>query len=182
MTFLLYWQQDRNTTRGWPCLTACIRSLSHCSQCLCVAFILTQFFAFHRSEAGRVFLPERVLPDPLSLWLGGVRLNRNCCAFSIRWNYRCVRGGVLLFRASCQSWGHFLRVWAPLLCFVWTWWGIFDSASRETNKDVVGHSFYLFIFFFHPSTPLPRSRNDRFLSQRDIPMIWRSRNARSSAR
>lgn len=197
----------KKDTRGWPggghghgdtddsVLTACIRLILQCgglllalqlvvssplqpvSLCfLCFVAVLS----FPLQESGQSIFSERVLPVPLSPWLGGVRLKRNCCAFSIRWNYRCVRGGVLLLCASCQSWCHFPRVWAPLLCFVWTWWGIFDSANRETNKDVVGH--YFFFFFPLLSSLLFRSRTIRFLSQRDFPMIWRLRNALSSAR
>lgn len=59
--------------------------------CVFVCFLSSRFlFRARRSrKACRVL---RWFSVPLSPWLGGVRHKGNCCALSIRRNYRCVRG------------------------------------------------------------------------------------------
>lgn len=61
--------------------------------------------------------------------------------FSIRRNYGCVGGGVRFPRVGSPSWRHFPRAWDPLVYFVGTWWGFFDSANLKTNKDTFGVCF-----------------------------------------
>lgn len=124
--------------------------------CICCSF------APQSTSGGRALFRSPLL----SPWLGGVRLKGNCCALSIRWNYRCVRGCALSLRHSCQSWGHFRRVWAPWLCFAWTWWGIFDSGSavgKQTRTRLGSGTIFL------PSSLLSPSCTERFSTRRDFP-------------
>lgn len=67
--------------------------------------------------------------------------------FSIRWDYRCVRGcGSSLRQLSVMRSLPAGVSWAPWLCFVWTWWGIFDSGSAvgKQTRTCLGVGDYFF--------------------------------------
>lgn len=126
-----------------------------------------------------------------SSWLGGVLHKGSSCSPPIRWNCRCVDGGVCVRVCVCflvfpcravtrdaTSGG----VGAPCLCCAWMCWGVFDrrggggtagrkrgtwSASGTVASPAPFTSLVLFFFFFFSSTQRPRVSLARFSNPGD---------------
>lgn len=117
---------------------------------------------FKLSTAGRRaehFQRESVFFRIPSPWLGGVRLKRNCCALSIRRNYRCVRGCAPSLRqpsvmmslpAGCELRSSALYGHGG---------GFLTAPVGKETRTCLGSGT---IFFFIPSSLLSRSCTDHF--------------------
>lgn len=92
------------------------------------------------------------------------------------------QGGVRLLPASCQSWGHFLRVWSHGSALYGRGGGFFDSGSavRKQTRTWVGAGDY----FFPPSPRCSLDLCNRALLIPCVvfPRIWRLRTGLFIAR
>lgn len=146
---------------GWhPQCTNVVLKCSYILNTLINMFIQIGLF-FHITrlfKKGNEFrLHDTVLP-PLSR-LGGVRLHRNGCAFSIRWNYGCVRGRFSC--VDCPSWRHFPRLWDPLVYFAGRCWGSLTAPTwKQTRARLDCFLFVLSVLSIRPRALLNPPRFD----------------------